>query len=139
MHQKSIVHGDIKDENIVIDHQLNAKLIDFGSAKIIPSETDYRIAHFQGTINYCSPEIANGTPYSGKKYDIWCTGVLLYTMLTGEVPFASINHIKEVIRRKPRIPLSHNASHLLDWLLQKDPKMRPTATDIIAHPWIQCD
>ena len=137
MHQKFVIHGDIKDENIVIDQNLRVKLIDFGSAKVIPPHAEGKLNRFGGTINYCAPEILTGTTYSGRAFDVWCSGVLLYTMLTGEVPFASMDDIKRVKRRKPRHPLSKEATDMVDWMLQKDPVSRPTAAQILTHPWIQ--
>ena len=138
MHQRLVIHGDIKDENIVINEYMEAKLIDFGSSRVIPSPTQDRLHRFQGTINYVSPEILVDGSYSGKAFDIWCSGVLLYTMLTGEVPFASVNDVRLLHRRCPRIAMSQDASELIDWMLQKDPTQRPSASQVLAHKWLQC-
>jgi serine/threonine protein kinase len=136
MHSRSVIHGDIKDENIVIDDQLRVRIIDFGSSKIIAPRDEGRLERFGGTINYCSPEILAGRRYSGRAYDIWCTGILLYTMLTGEVPFASTDDIKALNRRRPRLSLTREATDLIDWMLKRDPLQRPTADQVLAHPWI---
>ena len=133
LHSNSIIHGDIKDENILIDNQLNIKLIDYGSSKIVSSHD--RLARFQGTINYVSPEILRGGYFSGKSNDIWCIGILLYTMITGQVPFASINDIRILKRRKLKIKISNEAQDLLNIILRADPSARPSASGILNHKW----
>lgn len=133
MHSNSIIHGDIKDENILIDDKLNIKIIDFGSSKII--EQHDRLNRFQGTINYVSPEILRGGFFSGKSNDLWCIGILLYTMLSGQVPFASINDIRILKRRKLQVIISNEAKDLLDSILVTDPSSRPNVSVIRNHEW----
>ena len=136
LHSKCIIHGDIKDENILINDKLCIKLIDFGSSKIINSTNDC-LNRFQGTINYVSPEILNGGQFSGKSNDIWCIGILLYTMLTGQVPFASINDIRALKRRRSKIKISVDANDLLNSILHDDPNSRPSASEILGHGWFK--
>jgi protein-serine/threonine kinase len=137
LHSNSIIHGDIKDENILIDDKLNIKLIDFGSSKII-SYNDFQ-TRFQGTVNYVSPEILRGGYFSGRSNDIWCIGILLNTMLTGQVPFASINDIRILKRRTFKIKISHEANDLMNIILQADPSLRPKASAILSHDWFKKD
>ena len=110
-------------------------MIDFGSSKIF--QTTDRLNRFQGTINYVSPEILRGGYFSGKSNDIWCIGILLYTMLTGQVPFASINDIRSLKRRKLKVFISNRAIDLLDSILQEDPSARPSASEILSHDWFK--
>ncbi|KAJ3039733.1 hypothetical protein HDV00_011965 [Rhizophlyctis rosea] len=96
LHTRGIVHRDIKDENIIVDKNFNAKLIDFGSATVEPKADpsagqsgnggDYLFDRFQGTIQYASPEILRGEKYSGRKADIWALGILLVSVVAGYGP-----------------------------------------------------
>jgi hypothetical protein len=71
LHEHKIVHRDIKDENIVIDHLSRIQLIDFGSAAWV---TEFKqFTTFCGTIDYCSPEVLSGNSYTGKPQDMWAS------------------------------------------------------------------
>ena len=136
MHSKSIVHGDLKDENIVIDSHLNIRIIDFGAATLVCEDgISTKINRFQGTLNYIAPEVLKGGSFSGKPFDIWCCGILLYTMLTGEVPFANLNDIRNGNRRPMRVAVTPQATNLIDLLLHNDPDLRPKSNEIISHDW----
>ena len=136
MHSHSIIHGDIKDENIVFDDSLRIRVIDFGSARVCTSPKDDQLDYYGGTISCISPEILAGYRFCGRAFDIWCCGVLLFTMLTGESPFSSLKDIKSCNKRIPRIPLSSEAEHVIGWMLQKDPSQRRTAHQILDHHWL---
>jgi hypothetical protein len=87
LHSYGIVHRDIKLENIIMTEdteQAEVKLVDFGLSKMIgPSEA---CKEPFGTIGYAAPEILKGEPYD-KAIDIWSLGIVLYIMLTGQMPF----------------------------------------------------
>ena len=84
-HEQGIVHRDIKLENIIIDHELNIRIIDFGFAiKYDPSK---RLKIFCGTPEYLAPEVIANETYDGTAADCWSLGVLLYIMLCGKKPF----------------------------------------------------
>ncbi|KAI7857645.1 kinase-like domain-containing protein [Circinella umbellata] len=136
-----ICHRDIKDENIVIDDQYRVKLIDFGSAVILPrhygqQKTCY-FGKFYGTVSFASPEILMCKPYRAEPAEIWALGVLLYTILFGEVPFTSPNMAIAGRFTTPKIPVSYKCMHLLTFLLQRNPEKRPNIHQVLMHPFLR--
>ncbi|KAF9429762.1 hypothetical protein BGZ94_009594 [Podila epigama] len=136
LNSRGICHRDIKDENIVIDNDFVVKLIDFGSAVIIPKPQGKVFDRFYGTINYASPEILKGEKYRAESAEIWSLGILLYTILYGEVPFNDPVQAISGPYITPRIQSSRECLHLLNWMLAKTPDHRATIADVVAHPWI---
>ncbi|KAG0362263.1 hypothetical protein BG005_006249 [Podila minutissima] len=136
LNAKGICHRDIKDENIVIDNDFVVKLIDFGSAVIIPRPQGKLFDRFYGTINYASPEILKGEKYRAESAEVWSLGILLYTILYGEVPFNDPVQAISGPYIAPRVRSSNECLHLLNWMLAKTPDRRATIEDVVAHPWI---
>ncbi|KAF9362977.1 hypothetical protein BGX34_005161 [Mortierella sp. NVP85] len=132
---KGICHRDIKDENIVIDNDFIVKLIDFGSAVFIPRQGKL-FDRFYGTINYASPEILRGDQYCAQAAEIWSLGVLLYTILYGEVPFGDPAQAISGPFIPPRVRSSEECLDLLSWMLTKEPEHRATIHDVVNHPWL---
>lgn len=95
----SIVHRDIKDENILLDEDGNVNLIDFGSAAYFRKGRTFDT--FSGTLDYCAPEILKGMAYEGPPQDIWSLGTLLYTLIYRENPFYNVDEIMEHDLRIP--------------------------------------
>jgi serine/threonine protein kinase/Flp pilus assembly protein TadD len=85
-HDKNIIHRDIKPENIMLSVDGNVKIMDFGLAKLKDGTQLTRPGTSIGTLAYMSPEQAQGSQ-TDHRTDIWSFGVLLYELLTGEVPF----------------------------------------------------
>ncbi|KAJ3100962.1 hypothetical protein HDU96_010177 [Phlyctochytrium bullatum] len=142
LHGKNVVHRDIKDENVIIDADLNVRLIDFGSATVEPSTNPHHThLGFRGTITYASPEILRGERYRGRPSDVWALGVLLYTILFGVVPFKSsehaIHHPFKAAAGGEGGSVNPVAVGLIGWMLAKDPAKRPTAEEIMRHPWLR--
>ncbi|KAF9174858.1 hypothetical protein BGX21_001055 [Mortierella sp. AD011] len=135
LNSRGICHRDIKDENIVIDNDFKVKLIDFGSAVVIPKPQDKLFDRFYGTINYASPEILKGENYRAEAAEIWSLGILLYTILYGEVPFSDPVQAVSGPYITPRVHSSPECQHLLNWMLTKCPERRATIDDVVNHPW----
>ncbi len=85
-HSSGIVHRDIKPSNLMLTRQGVLKIIDFGLAKLLETETHTRSGKVTGTAAYMSPEQAQGKAVD-QRSDLWAVGVVLYEMLTGRLPF----------------------------------------------------
>ena len=96
-HSHSIVHRDIKPENIMIDKDLNIKLIDFGTAcKFNPEEG---MQHVIGTLMYMAPEVLKKESVYNQSSDMWSIGILMYVMLTGIFPYSNLDNRKAIIEQ----------------------------------------
>ena len=138
LHSQNIAHRDIKIDNILLDRNKNLKLIDFG---LSTKYTDKQLLNQPcGTIVYSAPEVLEGSPYHGMLADVWSSGIVLYGMLTGYLPFSdnddNINK-KLIIEGKIEIPenISPGAKDLLIHMLDVNPMSRYTLQDIKEHPW----
>ncbi|KAG1051991.1 hypothetical protein G6F43_005848 [Rhizopus delemar] len=134
LHDHRIVHRDIKDENVVLDKELNVQLIDFGSAAYLKHCKKYE--NFVGTLDYAAPEILKGQTYSGKPQDVWALGILLFTLIYRENPFYDID---EIMSRELRIPfvLSNDSVDLIRKMLERDVEKRIDIHKVLAHPWLK--
>jgi serine/threonine protein kinase len=139
IHSKNIIHRDIKLDNILIDLNNNIKICDFGVGKqYIKGD---KLKDKCGTPAYIAPEILKNFGYEGPPVDIWSSGVVLYAMLSGTVPFKA-NQLKDLHKMilkgnyKKINGISSNAQDLIDKLLEVDPKKRISIEGIFKHPWM---
>jgi eukaryotic-like serine/threonine-protein kinase len=91
-HARHIVHRDVKPQNVLIDEEGQAKVTDFGIARTLDEEGLTVDGRVLGTTDYVSPEQALGRPVTGQS-DLYSLGIVLYEMLTGEVPFKGENQV----------------------------------------------
>ena len=139
IHSKGIVHRDIKLENILLDLNNIVKICDFGVGKLI--QKGQKLLDQCGTPVYMAPEIIKGDGYEGFPVDVWSSGVALYIMLSGNIPFNrdKTHDLQSAILNLPYKKIddiSDNANDLLKNILEKDPNKRFTPEQILEHPWM---
>ncbi|HWX09994.1 MAG TPA: serine/threonine-protein kinase, partial [Gaiellaceae bacterium] len=132
-HQHGLVHRDVKPQNVLLNGEGEAKVTDFGIARSLDVERGVtQTGTVMGTSNYISPEQANGKQVTPAT-DVYSLGVVLYELLTGEVPFPGDNfvsvamkHVNDpppsVLERRPDAPV--RLAHVVDRALEKDPERR---------------
>ena len=111
-HKNNIIHRDIKPHNIIITEDGVAKVTDFGIARFSNTETRTMTDKAIGSVHYIAPEQAKGDVTDGKS-DIYSCGVMLYEMLTGQLPFQAENAVSVAImqlQREPSLPTEINGS-----------------------------
>ena len=108
-HARHIVHRDVKPQNVLIDEEGSAKVTDFGIARTLEEEGLTADGRVIGTTDYVSPEQALGQPVTGQS-DLYSLGIVLYEMLSGEVPFKGDNQVAVAMKhvREP-LPDVHRA------------------------------
>ena len=141
IHEKKIIHRDLKSGNIFLMKTGLVKLGDFGISKKF-MKTMEKAKTMVGTPYYLSPEIISGNPYDAKS-DIWSLGVLLYEMMTFKMPFNANNFSMLVakIQRGNYIPppsiYTKDLRELVSKCLTLEPERRPSIQEIIRMPIIQ--
>ncbi|ESO90137.1 hypothetical protein LOTGIDRAFT_218210 [Lottia gigantea] len=138
-HQKHIVHRDLKAENLLLDGDMNIKIADFGfSNEFVPGN---KLDTFCGSPPYAAPELFQGKKYDGPEVDVWSLGVILYTLVSGSLPFdgQNLKELRErVLRGKYRIPfyMSTDCENLLKKFLILNPLKRASLETIMRDKWM---
>ncbi|XP_020292870.1 serine/threonine-protein kinase MARK2-like isoform X3 [Pseudomyrmex gracilis] len=138
-HQKKIIHRDLKAENLLLDSEMNIKIADFGfSNEFTPGN---KLDTFCGSPPYAAPELFQGKKYDGPEVDVWSLGVILYTLVSGSLPFdgSTLRELRErVLRGKYRIPfyMSTDCENLLKKFLVLNPTKRASLESIMKDKWM---
>ncbi|XP_032657295.1 serine/threonine-protein kinase MARK1 isoform X2 [Chelonoidis abingdonii] len=138
-HQKCIVHRDLKAENLLLDADMNIKIADFGFSNEFTMGN--KLDTFCGSPPYAAPELFQGKKYDGPEVDVWSLGVILYTLVSGSLPFdgQNLKELRErVLRGKYRIPfyMSTDCENLLKKLLVLNPIKRGSLEQIMKDRWM---
>jgi len=138
IHKLGIVHRDLKPENLLLDHNNCIKIVDFGLSNLYKHGDRLKTAC--GSPCYAAPEMIKGERYLGLGADIWSSGVILYAMVCGYLPFEDQNTKKlyqKILKADYKLPsfLSDDAKDLIHLILNPDPTKRFTIKDIREHAW----
>ncbi|CAO3642317.1 unnamed protein product [Cunninghamella echinulata] len=138
-HRQGIIHRDLKLENILLDINDNCKICDFGFARY--ADNKQLLETFCGSLAYSAPEVIMRQKYTGPETDIWSLGVILYTLIAGELPFDDDSEImmqRKIVNVDYELPtyFSPQVQDLISNILKHDPNERLTIDQILNHPWM---
>ena len=152
VHNQGISHRDIKPENLLVTEHEKLKVSDFGLSNVqevsegnanpqhVPEAK--RLRSVCGTPNYVAPEVLKREGYNGFKSDVWSCGVVLYVMLTGQLPFHGANTqelLQLILTGTYEVPkdLSPGCLDIIRKMLEVDPEKRLSIGDVTNHPWFK--
>ena len=153
IHQNGFVHRDIKLDNIFLKSNgspIPTPIIgDLGFLKFLPQGECFPPQEHVGTTQYMAPELLNWQPY-GPPVDIWAFGIVVYSLLTGRLPFpkadeeprrflyhvSQANYFRDLLET---YNISDEARDLISICLTADPQQRATIEQIVSHPWLSVD
>ncbi|XP_050263156.1 mitogen-activated protein kinase kinase kinase 1-like [Quercus robur] len=140
LHDKKVIHRDIKCSNILVDASGSVKLADFGLAKVTKLND---IKSCKGTPFWMAPEVVNlKNRFYGLAADIWSLGCTVLEMLTRQHPYSHLEGMQALFMigkgKPPLVPdsLSRDARDFILQCLQVNPNDRPTATQLLDHPFV---
>lgn len=145
LHERDIIHRDIKGANILVDNKGGIKISDFGISKKVDGNllTGKRMNRpsLQGSVFWMAPEVVKQTAHTSAS-DIWSVGCLVVEMLTGEHPWAQLTQMQAIFKigqsAKPAIPsdISSEAQDFLTKTFDLNHLARPSAGELLQHPWV---
>ncbi|OCT52010.1 Protein kinase kin1 [Cladophialophora carrionii] len=138
-HRNSIVHRDLKIENILISKTGDIKIIDFGLSNLYSPRS--LLKTFCGSLYFAAPELLQARQYTGPEVDVWSFGIVLYVLVCGKVPFddQSMPQLHAKIKRGvvdyPQW-LTAECKNIISRMLVVDPRDRASLQEIMNHPWM---
>lgn len=149
LHNRDIIHRDIKGANILVDNKGMIKISDFGISKKLEATNILNGANnnkhrpsLQGSVFWMAPEVVKQTSYT-RKADIWSLGCLVVEMMTGTHPFPDCTQLQAIFKiggskAAPTIPehASEEAKHFLAQTFEIDHNKRPSADDLMLSPFL---
>ncbi len=157
MHQNNVVHRDLKLENLLLDHENNLKIADFGLSTSVESSYGDGVMYTRvGTERYMPPEMLEKNAYIGICSDLFAAGIILYVLVLGNMPTQkkaeSDDYLYKFIRKKKYEQywatisnlyglnlesISEEFFHLVTTMIKYDYKKRLTIDEIKEHPWLK--
>lgn len=139
LHKNKICHRDLKPENLLLDENMNIKIVDFGLSNTYKKDTD-TLKTACGSPCYASPEMIAGKRYLGIDTDLWSLGVILYAMTVGYLPFEDpdTNKLYKKILDSDFITpgyVEKPCRELIKSLLKTEPTQRIKIPEIKIHQW----
>ena len=138
-HRNSIVHRDLKIENILISKTGDIKIIDFGLSNLFSPRSHLKT--FCGSLYFAAPELLQAKQYTGPEVDVWSFGIVLYVLVCGKVPFddQSMPQLHAKIKKGfVEYPpwLTPECRNLISRMLTTNPHERATLQEIMNHSWM---
>ncbi|XP_022255937.1 MAP/microtubule affinity-regulating kinase 3-like isoform X2 [Limulus polyphemus] len=136
---RAVLYCYYRAENLLLDAEMNIKIADFGfSNEFSPGQ---KLDTFCGSPPYAAPELFQGKKYDGPEVDVWSLGVILYTLVSGSLPFdgANLKELRErVLRGKYRIPfyMTTDCENLLKKFLVLNPTKRAYLENVMKDKWM---
>ncbi|KAJ9174810.1 hypothetical protein P3X46_013415 [Hevea brasiliensis] len=144
LHERKVVHRDIKCANILVDEKGCVKITDFGLARVAELNSLMKSRH--GTINWMAPEVIKQDKEYGFKADIWSFGCTVLEMLIRNIPYSHLKNLNanlelevqkgSIIDHLPNYSLSENALDFIKQCLKRNPNKRQTADELLKHPFV---